>query len=407
MKLETLPPSPTSTPMPTVRRRRWHAPVIGLIVLGLAGAGWSVMRAKAPAGAAAGKPAPKGPETFELAASDVAAIEARSLSLSLPLSGSLAPVSQATVKAKVSGQVQQTTLREGMKVSAGDVLARLDQADLAARLTQQQAALDEAQARLAMANKNQANSSALLKQQYISQTAFDTTANTVELARASVKSASALVELARIALNDSVIRAPIGGIVSKRHVQQGDKVAPDMAVYTIVSLAELTLEAQVPTSDIPRVKIGQDVSFRVDGFQQREFTGKVARINPTTEAGSRALLVYVSVPNADGALLGGMFAKGSIVTERSPVVPLVPVAALREQQGKQVVYTVDGGQVVAQPVKLGLRNEELGYAEVTEGLAQGAHVIVSKLDAVKPGAKVKLATPPASAAKPAMLAQRS
>lgn len=413
MKLETLPLSPNTLPTPTRRGKRWRAPVIGLIVLGLAGGGWAVMQSRAKASeqktAPAGDKKPKGPDVYELAAADVSAISARALSIDLPLSGSLTPVSQATVKSKVSGEVRETTVREGMAVTQGQVLARLDQADLRARLTQQQAMLDEAQAKLAMASRNHANSQALLKQNYISSTSFDTTANGVELARANVKSAGAVVELARIALDDSVIRAPISGVVSKRHVQAGEKVAPDMAVYTIVNLAELTLEAQVPTSDIPRVKAGQDVAFKVDGFQQREFAGKVARINPTAEAGSRAMLVYISVPNKDGALLGGMFAKGSITTERSAVMPLVPVAALRSEGGKHVVYAVADGKVVAQPVTLGLRNEDQGYAEVTGGLQQGAQVIVARLEGVKPGVKVKLAAPPpgAAPAKASVLAQRS
>ena len=421
MKIETLPLPAQPAQSAHKAGKRWRAPAVALIVLAVAGGGWTAMqsRAKAPAPAAAAASAaadkkPKGPEVYELAAADVAAIDARALSLSLPLSGSLAPISQATIKAKVSGEVRETTVREGMAVTQGQVLTRLDQADLQARLTQQQAMLDEAQAKLAMASRNHANSQALLKQNYISSTSYDTTANGVELARANVKSASAMVDMARIALNDSVIRAPMSGVVSKRHVQAGEKVAPDMPVYTIVNLAELTLEAQVPTSEIPRVKPGQEVAFRVDGFQ-REFQGKVARINPTAEPGSRAMLVYISVQNKDGALLGGMFAKGNIVTERSAVMPLVPVDALRSDGGRQVVYKVDQGKVVAQPVTLGLRNEDTGYAEVTEGLQAGAQVIVAKLDAVKPGARVKLAAPvlppglaPASAtAKASVPGQRS
>ncbi|WP_228893782.1 efflux RND transporter periplasmic adaptor subunit [Pseudoduganella aquatica] len=397
MKIETLPLS-SAPAQAAARGKRWRKPAAVLIVLALAGGGWTVMqsRAKTPAPATAAAPAKadakKGPEVYELAAADVTAIDARALAVSLPLSGSLAPVSQATIKAKVSGEVREAAVREGTHVAQGQVLARLDQADLQARLTQQQAMLDEAQAKLAMASRNHANSQALLKQNYISSTSYDTTANGVELARANVKSASAMVDMARITLNDSVIRAPMSGVISKRHVQAGEKVAPDMPVYTIVNLAELTLEAQVPTSEIPRVKTGQDVAFKVDGFQ-REFHGKVARINPTAEPGSRAMLVYISVENKDGALLGGMFAKGNIVTERSAVMPVVPLAALRSDGGKQVVYQVDQGKVVAQPVTLGLRNEDTGYAEVTGGLQQGAQVIVAKLDAVKPGAKVKLAAP--------------
>lgn len=380
----------TTDALPIISRRRWRKPAIAIAALIVASGAYTMLRPQSAPPPAAAASQPDKPVVYELAATDVVAVAEKPLAVQLPLSGSLVPVSQATVKSKVSGVVQDSSLREGMAVSAGQVLARIDQADPRARMTQQQAMLDEAQARLAMAQKNENNSRALLAQKYISQTAYDTNANAVDLARASVKAASAQLELARIALADSVIRAPMDGIVSKRHVQAGEKVAPDMPVYTIVSLAELTLEAQVPTSDIPRIKVGQDVAFRVDGFSGRAFAGKVARVNPTTEAGSRAMLVYITVPNADGALRGGMFAKGSIVTERTAALPQVPVAAVHEQNGRATVYKISNGKVVAQPVTLGLRNDDEGMAAVTEGLAHGEQVIVSKLDAVKPGASVKL-----------------
>ena len=398
MKNETLPPVPFPA---TSRPRRWRAPVLILLVLGLAGGGWTVLQskqqaAKAAEAQAAKKKAQDKTPVHELAQGDVAAISARALSVSLPLSGSLAPLTQATIKAKVSGEIHETTVQEGQQVSSGQVLLRLDAADQRARLTQQQAMLDEAQARLSMASKNEANSQALLKQKYISQTAYDTTQNSVDLARASVKSAAAMVEIARIALADTVIRAPMAGIVSKRHVQAGEKVSPDMPVYTIVNLAQLTLEAPVPSAEIPRIKIGQEVRFKVDGFGARDFAGKVARINPTTESGSRAVLVYIAVDNGDGALRGGMFAKGSIVTERSMVAPMVPLTAVRTEKHGTVVYALVNNKVVEQAVTLGLRNEDEGYAEVTEGLAPGAEVIVAKLDGVKPGHGVRFNTPAAA-----------
>ncbi len=407
MKLETLPVPPQST----ARSKRWRKPLALLVVIGLAGGGWTVLHKKdaAPPSTQAAKDDKKQQEVFELASGDIAAIDARSLAVSLPLSGSLAPLSSATIKSKVSGVVEATTLQEGMAVSAGQVLARIDQSDLRARLQQQQAMLDEAQAKLSLATKNEANSQALLKQKYISQNAYDSTQNSVELARANVKSAAAMVEIARIALNDGVIKAPISGVVSKRHVQAGEKLAPDMPVYSIVNLSALTLEAQVPASEIPRVRVGQEVRFKVDGFQGRDFAGKVARINPATEAGSRSMLVYISVGNDDGALRAGMFAKGNIVTERSAVMPIVPMTALRTEQGRQVVYQIVQGKVVAQPVKLGLRNEDEGYAEVVDGLAPGANVIISRLDSVKPGSQVKLPANLATPAQPnkaAMLAQK-
>lgn len=395
MKIENLPRAPAQ---PTVRRPRWKVPAIGLAMLALAGGGWYALRpAPAPPKAEVAKGADGKPkiEVYELSKGDVAAIEARALSVTLPLSGSLVPIAQATVKSKVSGLVVESGIREGSVVAAGQVLARLEQADPSARLAQQQAMLDEANARLSLARKNNQNSAALLKQNYISQQAFDTTQNSVELAQAGVKAAQAQAQLARNALNDTAIRAPLSGIVSKRHVQAGEKLAPDMPVFTIVNLKQLTLEAQVPASDIPRVKIGQEVKFKVDGYPGREFGGAVARINPTTEMGSRSVMVYISVDNADGALSGGMFAKGSITTQKSAVMPLIPLAAVRQENNASVVYKVEGGKVVAQPVTLGLRNADEGLAEITGGLQPGATVLTGKLDGVKPGVKVKLPGAPA------------
>jgi RND family efflux transporter MFP subunit len=392
MKIETLPLSST----PTVRPRRRYAPAIGVAILVLAGVGgYAFTHRDAPAKPAVGNAqavaakAEKEP-VHELSRRDVAVIEARPLALTLPLNGSLSPLSQATVKSKVSGVILATSVQEGMEVKAGQVIARLDDAEARARVAQQQAALADASARLALAKKNMANSAALLKQNYIAQNAFDTTANAVDLAQAAVDSARAQLELARIALADTVIRAPLSGVVSKRHAQAGEKLAPDSPVFTIVDLKHLTLDAQVPANDIPRVKVGQDAQFKVDGFDGHVFSGKVARINPATEAGSRAMIVYISVDNPDGLLRAGMYGKGTLTTEKSAAHPLLPLGAVQQEAGRDVVYRVDGGKVVAQPVKLGLKNEDLGVVEALDGVDAGATVMALKLDGIKPGSPVKL-----------------
>jgi RND family efflux transporter MFP subunit len=399
MKIESLPPASVEPPSTVkAQRRRWRAPVIGAAILALAGAGgyaYTHAGHAKPAPAAAAKKDP----VHELSARDIAVVEARPLAVTLPLSGSLTPLAQATVRSKVSGVVRQTTVQEGMNVSAGQVIARLDDSEARARVAQQQALLSDASARLALAKKNQANSAALLKQNYIAQNAYDTTSNSVDLAQAAVDSARAQLELARIALNDTVIHAPLSGVVSKRHAQAGEKLSPDSPVFSIVDLKQLTLDAQVPASDIPRIRVGQEVRFKVDGFGDRNFAGKVLRINPAAEAGSRAMLVYIGVDNPDGALRAGMFAKGAVTTEKSAVHPLLPLGAVQKQDGKDVVYRVDGGRVVAQPVKLGLKNEDAGLVEAVDGIAPGATVLAVKLDGVKPGEKVKLPAATAAAGK--------
>jgi membrane fusion protein (multidrug efflux system) len=399
MKIETLPLSPAQPAETTVPRTRRRTIAIGLAALTLAaGAGgyaWT-QRAAAPAQPAPDAAAKVDKEpVHELSKRDIAVVEARPLALTLPLSGSLTPLAQATVKSKVSGVVLATTLQEGMNVSAGQVIARMDDAEARARVAQQQALVADANARLALAKKNQANSAALLQQKYIAQNAYDTTTNAVDLAQAAVDAARAQLDLARIALADTVIRAPLSGVVSKRHVQAGEKLSPDSPVFSIVDLQHLTLDAQVPASDIPRVKVGQEVQFRVDGFGERTFAGKVVRINPTTEAGSRAMLVYIGVDNPDGLLRAGMFAKGEVTTEKSAARALLPLTAIRKEKGEDVVYRIDSGKVVAQPVKLGLRNQDEGLVEALDGIQAGTTVLALPLDGVKPGHRVKL---PAAAA---------
>jgi membrane fusion protein (multidrug efflux system) len=398
MKIESLPPaSIEAAAVPVRAHRRWRAPAIGVAVLALAGAGgYAYTHAGNAKPAPAAAAADKKETVHELSARDVAVVEARPLAVTLPLSGSLTPLAQATVRSKVSGVVRQTTVQEGMAVAAGQVIARLIDDEARARVAQQQAVVAEAAARLALAKKNQTNSAALLKQNFIAQNAYDTSSNAVDLAQAALDSARAQLDLARIALNDTVIHAPLGGVVSKRHVQAGEKLSPDSPVFSIVDLKQLTLDAQVPASDIPRVKVGQDVQFKVDGFGTRAFAGKVLRINPAAEAGSRAMLVYIGVDNPDGVLRAGMFAKGVVTTEKTAAHPLLPIGAVQQENGKDVVYRVDGGKVVVQPVRLGLKNEDEGLIEALDGVQAGATVLAVKLDGVKPGEKAKL---PATAKK--------
>ena len=203
-------------------RRLGRAPRALLIAapLLLAGGWFALQGRSAPPAAAAAKKADK-PTVFELAQSDVVTVESRELALRLPLSGSLAPLAQATVKSKVSGVVLDTSVREGMKVAAGQVIARLDDADARARVAQQSALLKEATARLALATKNEANSQALLKQNYISQNSFDTTRNSVELAQAR-----SMEFVERVRFEGKQYRPDIGWREIERQVQRAGAGAP-------------------------------------------------------------------------------------------------------------------------------------------------------------------------------------
>jgi len=340
------------------------------------------------------------PVVLEFSPGDLTRVEAQPLSRWLPVSGALQPVRQATVKAKVSGDVRQITVREGETVRVGQLLARIDTADLEAKLLERTGALESAKAQLAMAAKTQATNQALLKQNFISQNAYDNSESSSGVFQGSVKSAEAQVQLARNALRDAVATSPLAGQVAKRHVQPGEKVAFDSPLVTIVDLTEMELQAAVPASDVPELAIGKAVELTIDGFGERRFSGRVERINPSAEAGTRAILVYVGIPNADGALRGGMFATGRVALAASAPVATLPATAVRTDAGQTFVWTVEGGKLVKRGIVTGRRDDAAGRVEVKTALTPGVPVLAARFDNLKDGAPAIVKAPapvPASA----------
>ena len=333
------------------------------------------------------------PVTLEFAPADLAQVEMKPLARWLPVSGALQPVNQATVKAKVSGDVRHIAVREGETVRAGQVLARIDTADLEARLVERVGALESARAQLAMAEKTSANNLTLLRQNFISQNAFDNSESSLSVAKGTVKSAEAQVQLAQNALRDAVVVSPLDGIVAKRHVQPGEKVAFDSQLVTVVDLREMELQAAVPSVDVPELAIGMPVDLKSDGFGDRRFSGRIERINPATEAGTRSILVYVGIPNADRSLRGGMFATGRIALAAAVPVATLPQAAVRVEAGQTYVWTIEAGKLTRRIVVVGRRDEEAGRIEVKTALPAGVQILAARFDNLKDGAPAIVRAP--------------
>jgi len=374
------------------RRRVIVALVVLLAVGGVAGSVAMRVAKKAQEGKDADKGAPV---TLEFAPADLTAVESRPLNRFLPVSGTMQPVRQATVKAKVSGDVRQITVRDGDTVQAGQVLVRVDTADLDARLIERQGQLESAKAQLALAEKTLATNQKLLKQSFISQNAFDSSESSLNVTKGSVMSAEAQVRLAQNALKDAVVTAPLSGIVAKRHVQPGEKVAFDTPLVTVVDLREIELQAMVPAVDIPELKPGMTVDLTVDGFGDRKFTGRIERINPATEAGTRAILVFVGIPNPNNELRGGMFATGRIALAASAPVLSLPAGAVRNEAGQTFVWAIEDGKLVRRMIVTGRRDDESGRIEVKTALPATLKVLAARFENLKEGAPalVKAADP--------------
>lgn len=366
--------------------------LIAVLVLAVAGSVFGYRASQAQ------KEPPKkadAPRTFEFTPGDLAELSRVPLGRQIPVSGSMKPTLQATLRSKVPAEVAAIHVAEGQRVAAGQVLVSLETADLQARVDAQRAAVAEARARLDLARKNQRNHQALLEKAFISQNAYDSVHNTVQVAEANLQSAAAQAAIAERALADARIRAPFGGIVAKRWVNVGDKVSADMPVAHVVDLARMELEAPIPVSEIPYVKVGQEIAFTVDGFPDRSFRGQVERVNPSAEAGSRAIHVFVTLPNADGSLKGGMFANGTLATATGSEVDVIPISAVLEEGGQSFVYVVRNGKVERRSVVLGERNVERGVVTVREGLERGVPVIAVKAEGLKPGAGAVVKAAPA------------
>ena len=338
--------------------------------------------------------APLLPKLIELSASDLGAAETREVRRELPLTGQLRPIHQALMRARVAGEVIELRVKEGEAVVSGQVLARIDPMESRARLDERQATLAASKATWENNERTRKNNEELLRKGFISQSAYDTTLANSTVAQAQVKAAEANVTLARRTLDDTTIKAPFAGLIAERSAQVGDKASVDMKLLNLVDLSRMEVEAGVPASEIPRVAPGQEVNFKVEGFGEKLFKGKIARINPQSQAGSRSIIVYVEVLNPDGALKGGMFAKGGLTLTRRDAVTAVPISALREERGETVVYAIENNRLARIPVKTGTRNEDEAWAEITASdnarIKPGIKVVKSNLGALNSGVEVKV-----------------
>jgi RND family efflux transporter MFP subunit len=377
------------------------ATIVAVLAAGAAGFAFKRNRTET-AGASAPAPKPIAPSSatpavIELAPTDLGTAETREVRRELPLTGQLRPIHQAYLRAKVAGEVMEMRVKEGETVKAGQVLARIDPAEYQARLDERVASLAAAKATWENNERTRRNNEELLRKNFISQQSYDNALANTTVAEAQVRAAEANVVLAKKSLDDALVKAPWAGLVAERLAQVGDRAAIDARLINLVDLSRMELEASVPAADIPSVEVGQDVAFRVEGFGTRAFGGRIARIAPQSASGSRSIMVYVDIPNTDGALKGGMFAKGALTLTRRESVTAVPVAALREERGETVVYTIDGDRLARVPVRVGTRNEDEAWAEVS-GVAPGARVIRSNLGALAVGAAVRVAAQSVQAA---------
>lgn len=390
--------------------KRWHKAGLALLALAVvvvgAGRVMSARQARQQQVAAAPKEA-----VLELGPADLQPVRQAELTRKLEVSGSLVAVNSAFVKARVAAEVKSVAVREGDRVRPGQLLLQLDPTEFDWRLRQAEQQAQAARAQLEIAQRALQNSRSLVTQGFISPTALENAVSTEAGAQATLQAAQAAVELARKSRADATVTAPLGGQISQRLVQPGERVPVDAKLLEIVDLSKLELQASVAPEDAGQLQVGATARLTVDGIDGT-VPARVVRINPSAQPGSRSVIAYLElVPNP--ALRQGLFARGSIELERRPAL-LVALDAVRNDQAQPYALRVDGTRVAQRTLQLGKRGTAADAAgndvivvEVLQGLSAGDRVLAGSLGTVRDGSAVRVteAPPPAPAPSPASAAR--
>lgn len=366
--------------------------VLGLVVVALAGATARTLFARKNQQAAlqAQQLAQKTQVAIDLQPGELITLSPRNLPLNVAISGAIYAVNTAMVKARVAGELQGLKVREGDRVHPGQVLGQIDPTEPDARLRQARQQAQAAKAQVDIAQRTHENNLALVAQGFISNTALVSSQANLANAQATYAAAQSAADVSAKNLSDTVLRAPIGGLVSQRLAQPGERIAIDGKVVEIVDLSRLEMQAELSAADALQVKVGQKAALRVEGLSQ-PVSANVVRINPSATPGSRAVLVYLAIaPGTD--LRHGLFAEGTLAIGSLNALA-VPLSAIRTDKPQPYVQIVQGHEVQHKNVNLGPRSEVDGNTLVSiTGITKGTSVIAGTVGALREGTQVKLAS---------------
>jgi RND family efflux transporter MFP subunit len=341
-------------------------------------------------GGAAGV-AGRGGQTLTIAPTDISIARATNMAEGVPLTGNLRPIETVTVRARLEGDLEGIYVREGDRVRAGQLLARFEATEQQSDLQSARADKTAAEGELATAEWNLRQSEDLFKAGAIAEGELRVSRNAVATARAKLAAASSRVNATSSTTRDTRVLAPTAGIVEKRLVENGEHLARGAEMFTVVRNDVLELAAAIPEKLANNVVPGQPVEFLANG---RTIQGRVARVSPTVDPSSRSVTVYAQVANPNGAIKGGTFATGTVLTRSIANAFAIPSSAIKQtSSGKPIVYRIESGVLDTATVEVGITNERSGVAQIVTGLAAGDSVISGNVGTMGKGMKVQVITP--------------
>ena len=321
---------------------------------------------------------------------------------------------KAAVASKATGRLEWLGVREGSKVTAGEVIARLESRDVTAQMEKEganvkvaEANLEQGDAELKEAERQLKRSAELLEKNFVSPAAHDTAiarharavANIAAL-RAAIAAARANYRAAQVTVEQTLIRAPFDGVILTKNANVGDVITPfssalgsQAAVVTMADMSTLEVEADVSEANIGKVKVGQPAEVQLDALPDVRFRGEVRGTVPTVDRSKATVTVKIRFVDTDARILPEMSAKVAFLSravtpeENVPHVA-VPAAAIAERDGRKVVFALREGKAVQLPVQTGTVAGELVQVN---GVRAGEKVVLKPSERVRDGAAVTVA----------------
>jgi membrane fusion protein (multidrug efflux system) len=341
-------------------------------------------------------------ETISVGMENIAVVSNSTIMSGPSISGTLEPEREAVLRAQVSGSVLQTYADQGQAVNAGTVLARIDATGIQDAYTSARAGVVAARNSADIASKDLARNEKLLAAGAIAERDIEQSRRASIAAQAALEDANSRLASAERQYRSTTVTAPFGGVVSDRPVSAGDVVQPGTALFTIVDPSSMRLEASVPAEQLSLIRVGVPVAFTVSGYPGRQFLGHIVRVNPTADPTTRQVRIYVSIPNAGRTLVGGLFASGRVSTATKMGL-VVPASAVDVRGTSPTVTRVKGGKAERVQVQIGLSDKSSETTEILAGLQAGDTLLLGAAQGITPGTPVKVTLPatPATASSTA------
>lgn len=348
-----------------------------------------------PAGAAA---ATTTPAVVQLAPEHVAIATVADITSGPFVSGQLTPAREATVRAQIGGPLISLTVDRGQSVRQGAVIGRIAARELDDALVSAQVAVKSAENSLTVAKSDAARTESLVKGGALAARDLEQARNLVAGAEAQLAAAKSRETGVRQQLDDTIVKAPITGVVSDRPASAGDILTPGTPIVTIIDPSSMRLEAAVTSDQVSLVRPGATVRFRIRGLSSELVTGTIDRLSPTADPITRQVTIFVTMPNAGGKLIAGLFAEGRVDAETRRGV-IVPMGAVDETGPTATVTRIRDGKAERVTVTLGIRQSEAELIEIRSGLTAGDVVILGAAKTLSPGTPVRVvgAIPPTAA----------